>query len=253
MKTGPYDQQELDFIAQHYPVKGGRWVAKQLGRPTHSVYERARASGITTRIPPKGRITTPEAALHLGLNPSTLWRLAEEAGVLQRNGRMRDGRAHSTSVPIAWVNELAKTIPTEHEDEYLDAGWYSVKATSEYTGLSLKTTYFALDGRGHAARFFDGARTALARSRTNHKRFVHPQDVETARVRKEHEARRAQRLVAIKSLGVELGQAPSTVRARAVRLGMRVELLMNAASRVMAYVSPEDAAVLLGQPARRAA
>lgn len=45
IKRGKWSEQELEFLAMHYPKMKGKWVAEQLGRSFHATHKMAKKIG----------------------------------------------------------------------------------------------------------------------------------------------------------------------------------------------------------------
>lgn len=249
-----YTPEEIAFIERHYTLQGAAWLAEKLGRTPAGIAKIASQRGLTRRYAPKGRVAVVDLAADLGVWPDTIRSRAQRAGVLIRTGRTRTGKSMINSVPKWWADHIRATTPTQDASEYDEAGWFTPERAAAYIGLSASTVRKALTGVGGAVRFFTDPTVALARTSTGAAvQYLHPDTVEHARRLVSAELALARRMVPVRNIAIDLGVTYPAVQQRIARRGIRTRVLLTPGRTMAAHVTPEDAAVLLGQPARRAA
>ena len=108
LKKRRWTEQEDAFLREHYPTRGGRYCAKELGRNYGSMRQRAKALGLVSGYPDRGR------------------RHAERIDEMLAKGMSRAAIARTLGVNIKLVRQRAERGGPVHEyreptEEELDA------------------------------------------------------------------------------------------------------------------------------------
>lgn len=241
-----WTEQEVSYLRQYIPVRGAKWVAKQLpGRTREAVQCKAWSLGITlgeTYAYRRGKIVfVSDIAAELGIPISSVHTAIKRADVeIAEFGTNGNSRGRRIAVPREWAEAFIAEQRELRDNAENYAHWWSVDKAAALLGLNRTTVHYWIAKPERTKYLVVNPRAVLAGDGDSPRYHLFcPEDIEAIKNQLEEHRALVKTWVPLKHLQLEAGVHISGVHRMAKKLGNPQRLFARGNWRW--HVSPEDA------------